>query len=112
MGDKVTRRSLTPSQRRTVEIIERVGFGRIEQLCVRGGDPCYAQPPHVVEEVRLVSEPECRPDRSDGHLTLQKEFVSLFNELRRVQNGMVAVEIRHSLPVRLSIDHADGGLVR
>ncbi len=108
----MTRRSLTPSQRRTVELIERLGFGRIEQLSIRDGDPCYAQPPHVVEEVKLGSESERRPEHSHDHLTLQKEFISLFNELRRMQNGIVAVEIRHSLPVQLSIDHADGGLLR
>ena len=39
----MTKSSLNPGQRRTVEIIEALGFGVIERLSIRGGLPCLNQ---------------------------------------------------------------------
>lgn len=93
--------SLSPGQRRTVEIIEVLGFGVIERLSIRGGSPCYEPEPNIVQAIKLDSEPERQPDRSNADLTLKKHFESLFDQLSRLGDGIVDIEVRHSLPFRI-----------
>src|ERR1039458_4873066 len=97
----MTKSSLNPGQRRTVEIIEALGFGVIERLLIRGGLPCYEPEPRIVQAIKLDSEAGRQPDRSCADLTLGKEFVSLFDQLSRLRDGIVDIEVRHSLPSRL-----------
>jgi hypothetical protein len=54
-----------------------------------------------LQEIKLGSEPEHRPDR--GSTELKKEFQALFNHLERLNDGIVAIEIRHALPFRLTV---------
>ncbi len=99
----MTKSCLNPGQRRTVEIIEALGFGVVERLSIRGGLPCYEPEPRIVQAIKLDCEPE-RPDRSSADLTLKKEFESLFNRLSRLGDATVDIEIRHSLPFRLVLE--------
>ena len=71
---EMTKSSLNPEQRRTVEIIEALGFGTIQRLLIRGGLPCCDPEPRIVQSIKLGSEPEQQPDRSCADLTLKKEF--------------------------------------
>jgi hypothetical protein len=100
----MTRSSLNPDQRRTVEIIEALGFGVIERLLIRGGFPCYDPEPRIVQAIKLDSEPERQPDPGCADLTLKKEFESLFEQLGRLRDGIVDIEVRHSAPVRLVLE--------
>ena len=56
-----------------LHLIEELAFGRIEQLSIRNGEPCYECAPRIVQEIKLGSETERRPDRSKPDLTLKKE---------------------------------------
>jgi hypothetical protein len=100
----MTRSSLDLSQRRTVEIIEFLIFGVIERLSIRGGLPCFDPEPRIVQTIKLDSESERQPDRGHADLTLRKEFESLFDRLSRLQDGVVDIEVRHSLPFRLVLE--------
>ncbi len=100
----MTKSSLNPSQRRTVEIVEALGFGVIERLSIRGGLPWYDPEPRIVQTIKLGSGPERQPDRSDAALTLKREFESLFEQFDRVRNGIVDIEVRHSLPSKLVLE--------
>ena len=97
----MTRSSLNPDQRRLVEIIEALGFGIIEHLSIRGGLPCFEPEPRIVQTIKLDSEPEQQPDRVSADLTLKKEFESLFDQLSRLGDGVVDIEVRHGLPFRI-----------
>lgn len=99
----MTKSSLNPGQRRTVEIIKALGFGVIERLLIRGGMPCYEPEPGVVQAIKLDSAPERQPDRSDTDFTLKIEFERLFDQLSRLREGVVDVDVRHSLPLRLVV---------
>lgn len=100
----MTKSCLNPGQRRTVEIIEALGFGVIERLLIRGGLPCYDPEPRIVQAIKLDSEPEPQPDRAYPDLMLRKEFESLFDQLSRLGDATVDIEIRHRLPVRLVLE--------
>jgi hypothetical protein len=84
-----------------VEIIEALGFGLIESLLIRGGLPCYEPEPRIVQTIKLDSEFERQPSHSHADLTLRKEFESLFEQLIRLRDGIVDIEVRHSVPFRL-----------
>jgi hypothetical protein len=100
----MTKSSLNPAQRQTLEIIESLGFGSIERLSVRGGLPCYEPEPRIVQAIKLDSEPERQPDHSCTDLTLKKEFESLFDQLSRLGDANVDIEVRHGLPFRLVLE--------
>jgi len=99
----MTKFSLSPSQRRTVEIIEALGFGVIERLLIRGGLPCYEPEPRIVQAIKLAAS-ERQPDPCSADLTLKKEFEGLFDQLTRLRDGIVDIEVRHNLPFRLVVE--------
>ena len=100
----MTKSSLNPDQRRVVEIIEALGFGAIEQLSIRGGLPCYDPEPRIVQAIKLDSEAERQPGLGGADLMLKKEFESLFKHFDRLRDGIVDIEVRHSLPCRLVLE--------
>jgi hypothetical protein len=100
----MTKSCLNPSQRRTLEIIEALGFGVIERLLIRGGLPCYEPEPRIVQAIKLDCEPGRQPNPSSADLTLKKEFESLFDQLSRLGDAAVDIEIRHGLPFRLVLE--------
>ena len=107
----MTRGSLTSGQSRTLKIIEKLGFGRIERLSIRDGQPCYDQPPRIVQEVKLGSEPEWHPDHSSPDCPIMKEFERLFSQLNHLCMGVVDIEVRHAVPFRLVIDRSHEAVV-
>jgi hypothetical protein len=100
----MTKSSLKPSQQRTVEIIEALGFGVVERLSIHAGLPCYEPGPRIIQTIKLDSGPERQPDGGHADLTLKKEFESLFNQLSRLHDGVVDIEVRHGLPFRLLLE--------
>jgi len=66
--------------------------------------PCYEPEPRIVQAIKLDSEPERQPDRGCADLTLKKEFESLFDQLSRLRDAIVDIEVRHSAPFRLVLE--------
>ena len=99
----MNKRSLDPVALRLVEIIEELGFGRIEQISVCDGKPCFERATEVVQEIKLGSEIEPRVEHSNADLTLKSEFERLFNLLDQLRDGIVDIEIRHGVPFRLVV---------
>jgi hypothetical protein len=100
----MTKASLNSDQRRTVEIIEALGFGVIEHLFIRDGAPSYDQEPRIVQTIKLASEPRRQTDRGNADLSLRSAFENLFDQLDRLRDGVVDIEVQHSLPFRLVRD--------
>src|SRR5260370_1299419 len=100
----MTKRSLTAEQSRLLEMIEGLGFGRIEQLSIQDGAPRYERPPRIIEEIKLGSGVPQRYDNSNADQMLKKEFACLFDHLARLRDGAVDIEVRHALPFRLVLE--------
>jgi len=99
----MTRRSLHPFQLELLKTIEKLGFGRIERLCIRNGRPWFDPAPYIVQEMKLGSTSEASTEqRSDDH-TLKSEFERLFEQLTRLGDGIVDIEARHSIPFKLAV---------
>lgn len=104
-GDQAfTASNLSPAYQSLVQAVQGLNFGRIECLTIRNGEPCYEQPPHIVEEIKLASKLDRQADPSETGFTLKNEFAVLFAHLRHLRDGVVDIEVRHSVPFRLIID--------
>lgn len=99
-----TMSDLSPTYQRLQEVVQSLNFGRIERLMIRNGEPCYEQPPHIVEEIKLASGPDHRVDPSEAIFTLKKQFAVLFAHLKQVRDGFVDIEVRHGLPFKLVLE--------
>jgi|SRR5580704_1678305 hypothetical protein len=100
----MTKSSLNTGQRQTVEIIEALGFGVIEHLSICGGLPTYTAEPRITQTIKLDPQPGRQADRRDAGLSLNKAFENLFDQLNRLREGIVDIEVQHGLPFRLVLE--------
>lgn len=100
----MTQSSLHPAQRRAIEVIKALGFGSIEHLEVRSGMPCFAPESRLVQSIKLTSVREGSSAHDTDDLTLKKEFAALFDQLNRLGDGVVDLEVRHGVPFRLVLE--------
>jgi hypothetical protein len=99
----MNRRSLHPYQLELLNLIEELGFGRIERIRICDGKPWFEKVPEIIQEIKLGSDPEPRSQRCNDDHTLKNEFERLFDQLNRLGDGIVDVEVRHSLPFKLAV---------
>ena len=104
MRAELKRSSLSPARQRLVELMSEIGFGRIEGLPVRAGEPVLNASLRVFREVSFGKGqmPRTRPVSDD--FALKQEVLDLFSHLDGIGDGRVSkLELRHGLPVRLHI---------
>jgi hypothetical protein len=96
--------SLSQARRRLLELMQRMNFGRIEGLVVRGGEPVLAPLPRVVREHKFGGENGPRPERDAEDFLLKAQVVELCHFLDRFGDGTIAlVEVKHGLPFKLEV---------
>jgi len=110
MGISVTYSALTPCRRDIVGLMQRINFGRVEDLHVRNGEPVFDPPPRVIREVKFGGENRPRPEAAKADFALKAEVVDLFSKLAMLGNGVIAqLEIQHGLPFRMTYEEKDAG---
>lgn len=95
--------SLDHGARRLVDLMQRIGFGRIEHLHVVEGEPAFEPAPKVIREVKFDRDPGHAPGDRYADFALKRTVVELFAELRRLDGAAVTIEVRHGLPFRLFV---------
>jgi hypothetical protein len=100
----ITKKCLGQSQRRTVEIIETLGFGVLQGLSIQAGQPCFEPAPRIVQSVKLDSDAESKSECANPESALKKQFQVLFRHLSELREGTVDIEVRHGLPFRLVLE--------
>jgi len=83
--------------------MRRLGFGRIERLEIREGEPVMASA-RVVQEIKLGA---CAPllQIPNDDFELKFALVDLFQRMASIEVGqMDVIEVRHGLPFRLIIE--------
>jgi hypothetical protein len=90
---------LPEPRKRLVELMQRVNFGRIENLIVRNGEPVLTPAPRIIREHKFAGENGPRPELGTGDFRLKAQLTDLFNLLDKIGNGTIAVlTIKHGLP--------------
>jgi len=101
--------SLSSSQRRLLELLQGLNFGRIEQLTVRGGQPVLEPPPRIVREHKFGGENGPRSERRLDDFTLKEQVLELFDELDRLGDGVIDVlTVKHGLPFNMHVNLVAG----
>ena len=99
MSSVPTKGGLSPARRRLVEILQRLNFGRVEGLEVRGGEPVLDPPPAVVREYKFAGENGPRPEAARADCRLKSQIGDLMHLLDEVGDGTIAVlSVKHGLP--------------
>jgi hypothetical protein len=100
--------AMGPEERRLVELMQSLNFGRIEHLVVAGGRPVFDPPPEVVREIKFGTENGPRLERFRVDFTLKTEVLELLAQLEALGEGVVrSIEVRHGLPFRMIVVEAD-----
>jgi hypothetical protein len=98
--------SLSATQKRLLETLQKTNYGRVEGLSVLDGEPVWNPAPRVVKDIKLGSaETGVRAEFESADFALKREHIELFEQLRRFGSGIVeCIEIKGGLPFRLMLD--------
>ena len=100
-----TKARLSAPRRRLLELMQRLNFGRIERLTIRGGEPMFDPPPRVVEEIKFGGEHGPRSELGFRDFALKAQVQDLFEQLGRLGDGRVeSLEVQHGLPFRMKVE--------
>ena len=102
----VTKCGLSGPRQRLVEIMQKLNFGRIENLAVRAGEPAFDPAPKIVRDIKLGGgENGPRAELARDDFVLKNQVVEMFDHLSRLDDGSVAViHVAHGLPCRLTVE--------
>ena len=100
----LTRRTLSPARRWLVETLQKLNFGRLEQLEVRDGEPIDSLTLEIVREIKFGGENGPRPELHTTDFLLKSQVIELLEHFDRVRDCHVDVlEIKHGLPFRMMV---------
>jgi len=100
-----TKSALSIPRKTLLELMQRINFGVIEKLAIRGGEPILNPPPRIVRDVKFCSEGDSRPESHLSDFILKAQVLELFRVFDRRRNGTIhCLEIKHGLPFRMQIE--------
>jgi hypothetical protein len=109
LSEAITKQSLSNRQRRLVELLQIINFGRIEALHLRGGEPVFEPAPRVVQTLKMGSQNGPREEESLQDFWLKQPVVDLLQAIRDLGDGQIlAIEVKHGLPFTVQIERKAG----
>jgi hypothetical protein len=105
MTTTCTKAELSPARKKLIRTMQRLNFGRIENLAVSQGEPVFTPPPRMVREVKFGGDNGPRPEAATGDFVLKNEVRDLLAHLDRLGTGTIhSLVVQHGLPVRMSVE--------
>ena len=105
MNQLITKSSLTPALARLIELLQALNFGRVEALTIRGGQPVFDPPPHIVQKIKMGADNGPRPEIGYADFRLKDGIIELLEIIARLQDGEIrTIEVRCGLPISAEID--------
>jgi hypothetical protein len=106
MTPPLTTQDLLPSEVAFVAAMQRLGFGLVEFLQIRGGELVLNPAPVTVRHVKFGAITTTGKPL-DGALELRQQLAEFFGYVREVDAGEIrSLEIRHGLPFSMEIELA------
>jgi hypothetical protein len=93
---------LTSPEQDLIRLLQKISFGRIENIEVVDGQPCFGPTVRVVRSVAVSSKPGAiaRPD----DFVLKRQVQDLIAEIRNSGTATIyRIDVRFGLPVRLEL---------
>jgi len=95
---------LLPSERRFLDAMRHLRFGRFEFLQIRDGELAIDPWPTTVRDVKFAAQ-ENQPQAAATEFALKDQVVELFEYIRSVDAGEIrTLEVRHGLPFSMEIE--------
>jgi hypothetical protein len=95
----LTRSSLTLNQQRLVALLQRIRFGRIHRLRVRGGEPDWGHDVTACSTYKVLGDNGPHPAHDADDYTLRREIVTFLQLLQQIGDGdLLNLEVRNGLP--------------
>jgi len=99
--------TLLPAQTELVELMQKIDFGIIEGLVIRGGLPVLKPRPRIVRDVKFGSGNGHRNEAGLTDFALKSNVQELMDTLAALGNATVRrLEVKHGLPFRMQVEEA------
>jgi hypothetical protein len=100
-----TKASLSDPQRRLLQAMQRLNFGRIEGLKIYNGQPVFHPAPRVIQDIKIGGENGPRPELNIDDFALKSAVIEFFDHLERIDNGTLeSIEVKYGMPFKLVIE--------
>ena len=104
-GKPTSTKDLAPAERTVLDAIRQIGFGQIEFLRIRAGQPVLDPWPVVVRDLKFGVERQDLPATRSSDFELKREAAELFEYTREVEDGEIRVlVVRHGLPFTMEVE--------
>lgn len=99
--------TLSEPRQRLVELLQRLNFGHIHNLCVVRREPVLDPLPVVIRELKFGGDNRPRPELQRGNFLLKLQLVDLFELFDRLGQGTIELlEFKNGLPFRALVPEA------
>lgn len=96
--------SITDAQKRLLQLMQDVHYGKIEDLVISGGEPVLGLPVKVLRDIKLSVDGGRKPTFPDRDYLDKPQVVEMLRQFKRLGDGVVQlVEIHDGLPFRIHI---------
>lgn len=96
-----SKRSLSQTQQQLIELLQRLNFGRIENLEIRNGEPVLSPAPKTVREHKFGGDNSPRPESGADNFLLKAQVIELISLIKDLQDGSISLlEVKYGLPFR------------
>jgi hypothetical protein len=99
---------LSPAKRRFLQRMHELGFGRVEGLVVKRGEPAADPPPRVVKELKFGSRDPASPGELPSDFALREQWTEFYAALEEIGDGIVGlVQVKGGLPLLMHVEDRD-----
>lgn len=98
-------RTCSDPRQRLIHLMQRINYGRIEDLSVCRGEPVFNPPPRVIREIKFGNDNGPRPESGKISFPLKTQVRDLFAQLEALGDGVIeCIEIQRGLPFRMVME--------
>ncbi|MGB7323963.1 MAG: hypothetical protein WBD31_03770 [Rubripirellula sp.] len=96
--------SLSLQRQFLIETLQRINFGRLENLRFKAGEPILDESSRIFREHKFGGENGPRPESGKVDFALKKQLAELFRYFDDRGDGVVeSLEVKHGLPFRMVV---------
>jgi hypothetical protein len=97
---------LSEGQRRLVELLQRINFGRIEHLRVRGGLPLFEPAPRIIRTLKMGADNQPRSEAELQDFSLKRQTIEMLQVIADLGEGeILLIEAKNGLAFSMEIEH-------
>ena len=107
----VMKSSISEVQKHLITLMQKLHFGRIENLRIVGGDPIFDPPPRIIRKLKIGGENGSRPEARQPDFRLKQQHIEMLEAIAALGEGLVSIEVKHGLAFSMEIEYTspDGG---